>query len=313
MDAEGLTRYKDKLLASGERYVLNDEEVDEFEDIVKVPLVSVFNATATEKLDTRAGVRIYGENPKEAAVLYNVGYMCTCKELFELHNFPFDMQDLQLELRLNDSQTWDLYNLTINQVQFHRTAFELTEWAVHEPVVVRGSPAHKVSTVQLKVRRLAMYYVQNIVLTMTMLSIIGLLCYAMEPDNIGDRLSTMFTLILTVVAFKLVLAQSLPKVAYNTLIDWYMMASFMSLTLTCGACVIPSFYSDSDDQEDANRSALYFSVVLVVTTILLWAMMVLRVKLSHYKDGTREMKPVDKKNWYACRFSTPSYLPPAIS
>ena len=131
LDAEGLSIFTQKVLESGERYVLKDDEVDEFENLYKVPEVSVFNATVTEKLDARAGVRIYGGIPKEAAILYNVGYMCTCKELFELQNFPFDVQDLQLELRLNDSKTWDLYNLTINQVQFHRTAFELTEWGIH--------------------------------------------------------------------------------------------------------------------------------------------------------------------------------------
>ena len=309
LEKEGLSMFIEDLLASGERYVLKDTEVDEFEKITNVPLVSIFNATSIEKLDERAGVRIYGNNPKEAAVLWNMGYTCTCKELFELHNFPFDLQDLQIELRLNDAKTWDKYNLTVNIVQFHKSALELTEWALYEPEVVRGSPSHKTTTVKIKARRLAMYYVQNIVLTMSMLSIIGLLCYGMEPDNLGDRLSTMFTLILTVVAFKLVLAQNLPKVAYNTLIDWYMMASFMSLTITCGVCVIPSLYDDEDDQHHANRVALYFSAILVVATILFWCSMVLRVKWTHSSQGTKEITAVEKKNWYSLRYSSPAYLP----
>ena len=46
----------ESLLSSGERYVLNDHEVDAFEEIINVPLVSIFNATVTEKIDERAGV-----------------------------------------------------------------------------------------------------------------------------------------------------------------------------------------------------------------------------------------------------------------
>ena len=178
-----------------------------------------------------------------------------------------------------------------------------------EPLVVRGNPAHKVSIVKLQVRRFASYYVQNIVLIMALLSIMGLLCYAMEPDNIGDRLSTNFTLILTIVAFKLVLAQSLPKVAYNTLIDWYMIASFVTLTINCVVCCVPSFYGSSSGQFDANRWALYFSTSLVFATNVMWCYMAINVKRRGRKTRTRKMKAIENKNWYACRFSSPSYLP----
>merc|ERR1712079_582298 len=52
--------------------------------------------------------------------------------------------------------------------------------------------------------------------------------FAIEGTELADRLSVVFTMLLTAVAFKIVVADTLPKVAYTTLLDLYLNGLFVS-------------------------------------------------------------------------------------
>ena len=109
---------------------------------------------------------------------------------FELHDFPFDTQDLNLQFRLNDTLTWDAFDLTVVTVQFHKQALVQTEWCAYAPMIKRDSPAHKVTKVQLKFRRLSWFYVQNIAISMLFISSLALLSFVMDVTDLGSRVST---------------------------------------------------------------------------------------------------------------------------
>ena len=49
---------------------------------------------------------------------------------------------------------------------------------------------------------------------MFFLSLLGLLAFSMPVDDIGSRVNTLLTLVLTSVAFKFVLDSALPKVGW---------------------------------------------------------------------------------------------------
>ena len=53
----------------------------------------------------------------------------------------------------------------------------------------------------------------------------------LPPVEFNDRLSNTFTLLLTVVAFKIVLGEKLPKCPYQTLADKYISAGLFILGL----------------------------------------------------------------------------------
>jgi heme/copper-type cytochrome/quinol oxidase subunit 2 len=70
---------------------------------------------------------------------------------------------------------------------------------------------------------------------MVMLAICSLsfTAFAIPREDLGDRMSIVLTLLLTAVAFKLVIADSLPKVSYFTALDTYMNAMFLLLFMVC--------------------------------------------------------------------------------
>ena len=63
-----------------------------------------------------------------------------------------------------------------------------------------------------------------------------------DLDNIGDRLSVIMTLALTIVAFQLVVAEILPKVEYLTYLDKVFLSCFFGVAFVSleSAALTPS-------------------------------------------------------------------------
>ena len=301
----GFAEIADKALNSGNFYSLTRDEIDTYSEKHPIPVPVVFNKIHEEETDP-ADIRCYGGTPNGTALMWNKAFTLTCRERFELQSFPFDMQDLSLEFRLNDPRFWDAYDLTIVSVQFHKQALVQTEWKAFGPTIKRDSPSHKVSKVLLKYRRLSWYYVQNIVAAMLFISSLSLISFVMEVEDLGSRVSTCLTVVLTVVAFKFIVTSSLPKVPYNTCIDYYINAASGVLIVVTYLTVVPFLIQGDDYGVTINSQLGTFSLVLMLVTFFGWGNYSLRVANS-WKQTT-EVKIKEDKNWYSYRFSAPDFL-----
>ena len=80
-------------------------------------------------------------------------------------------------------------------------------------------------------QRRAAYYMWNIALPNFLLSVLVFTSFAIAEEDLADRLSVTLTLVLTSVAFKYMVAQELPRINYLTLLDKYVLLSFVFLAL----------------------------------------------------------------------------------
>ena len=248
--------------------------------------------------------------------MWNMGYVLKCKELYELENFPFDRQDLQIELRQDDSSTWDDFDLTVFSVLFHKHALELSEWETYEPKIEKSS--HKATTILLQVRRIPTFYVTNVVLVMLMLSLLGFTAFALPPDALSDRIDIMLTLLLTAVAFKFVIADAIPKVGYNTHLDNFVMMNMAFLFFAAAVCVAGSLTESLDDTSlwttvmlgvrwDMNRAMTMVCIFIFLFINITWA-----IGVKYALESEIDLKPiklVDGTNWYNFLFANPGFLP----
>merc|ERR1719433_1520327 len=88
-----------------------------------------------------------------------------------------------------------------------------------------------------------------------------------QGDGIVDRLSITLTMMLTSVAFRFLVADSLPKISYYTFLDKYLMYHFvyifmLSLYFTIGPYVL------SDPSEDV--IACYIAVAVLFLIMIMW-------------------------------------------
>lgn len=65
------------------------------------------------------------------------------------------------------------------------------------------------------------FFISNVVVLLALICLLSLGPFCVAQSETGDRLSIIFTLLLTAVTFKFVVSQSLPKVSYQTLLDMY--------------------------------------------------------------------------------------------
>jgi hypothetical protein len=306
LHAIGLRHLAEKALQTGHFYSLTRSEIESLEEEYSIPNISLFNEISNEETDP-FDVRVYGGKEGMTAVLWNKLYHSTCRERFDLQDFPFDCQDLVLDFRLNDPKTWDDFNLTINTVQFHKDALKLSEWKMYAPIVKRDSPKEKATKVLLLVKRFSGFYLQNIVAMMFGLTMLGLLAFAMDVADLGSRVSTILTLILTVVAFKFILASTLPKVPYNCLIDYFMMTQMAALGMMALFCILPNFFA-VDIGKSLNLALALLSCFFIVSSLLSWLLYAKYCVNDVQSRNVKAVPLVPNKNWYSYRYSSPAFL-----
>jgi hypothetical protein len=161
----------------------------------------------------------------------------------DLKKFPFDSQDLTITV------TCDMPNV-INFIEhygfpsyFTRDDFRLgSTFAIPYNTIVftnltYSHPSQSNSGYQypkicfsLKITRKSDYYIYNIALPVGFISGLSLLSMSVNDDgsslHTSERLSITLILLLTLVAYKLVVAESLPKLSYQTYLDYYLWWTF---------------------------------------------------------------------------------------
>ena len=100
-----------------------------------------------------------------------------------------------------------------------------------------------VLTVTVWVSRLHNYYVYNIMVPMTVITCIGVSTVTVPICQVSRRLSVNLTLLLTSVAYKFIVSQDLPNVAYLTFLDKYVLFCLGTLVLYILENVIVSIFA----------------------------------------------------------------------
>ena len=102
-------------------YVAATAQVYDLLEKVPHPLCNTmfFNASDVVETDAFPSVRVY-----TFGVMMNMGYMVNFTGHFNLNSFPFDYQQLNMDVRLNNKHKHH-FDLSVHAVLFNRKAFAL--------------------------------------------------------------------------------------------------------------------------------------------------------------------------------------------
>eukprot|EP00966_Prymnesium_polylepis_P136411 3151943-Prymnesium_polylepis.1 len=216
------------------------------------PIVAVDNYVEVIQGDDDA-LMLFSGHGKEAAVTLRrnasdgegqmqVGLHVTARfrETFELREFPFDVQSLTIPIRMwgaGVEQTQDYGRFLLGTIKSWPD--DHPEWIVHAPAVRTVGALHEKQKVEFTIilQRKSVHYIRTIVLPLAGLTSMTFVAFMLEPDELNDRMSIIITMLLTVVAFKLVIADKLPSLAYSTRLDTYMDLCFVTILAVSLACV----------------------------------------------------------------------------
>eukprot|EP01084_Bolivina_argentea_P172586 298973_1 len=158
-------------------------------------------------------------------------------EQFELRNFPFDCQDLQITLRgkktfdqiicysgcigfNKDSNGYEYGGIGIEGCNF--TEYDCTGMLV-ETYLDRyeSGAAYSVVNFRIKLARKWEIYFWKIIIFIFIITLSTFLVYSLDSESIADKYSLLLTLLLTGVAFQFVIGAYIPNLPYLTILDQY--------------------------------------------------------------------------------------------
>jgi hypothetical protein len=153
--------------------------------------------------------------------LHSYETVATLYEIMELNDFPFDMQNLNISFALEGAwkKSFRLYVHQLDIKCSHNGTNIAEDWEMCAPVCSRKNDYQTV--LSLVVSRRWFHEVVNVIGVTTLLTALSMITFANPPEHVGDRLTVVLTLTLTVVANKTNTSSSLPHVPYATCIDYF--------------------------------------------------------------------------------------------
>ncbi|XP_072180077.1 cys-loop ligand-gated ion channel-like [Diadema setosum] len=211
------------------------------------PRIYFFNAVSIDKYEVkhRKGLKsLYDDetDPIPDAQL-SIRMRGTFKSDMKLNDFPFDYQNLTIKLMSDWPKKVIEFSKDMTQKDSVRTdtvkgdqEWELMKHVDAAPVEEKKMSSGAVNTyplynITVNVKRKPSYYMWNVALIMFLITPLAFTSFAVDREAPEDRLSVTLTLLLTAVAFKFFVSQSLPNKSYQTLLDYYVLWCMVFLCL----------------------------------------------------------------------------------
>lgn len=233
------------------------------------------------------------------AVRYQV--TATFMEEMEIANFPFDCQDFQLTLRL--TQPVESAHLVphFRREKFFKLSTKyltISDWDIHPSTVTFRMSGetdsmfadkfrYSVVAVGVMLQRNPKYYMQRVVMLLFIITSCTGMCFCLDPvDAASDRLSILFTLLLTAVAFLFIVSADLPKVPYMTLMDTYVISCFIAITCVALEATLAKAFNISHEDE---LPVIQFMLVAFFALQLVFAIVMLT---AQRREWDAKMRPI---------------------
>ncbi|ESO87576.1 hypothetical protein LOTGIDRAFT_166456 [Lottia gigantea] len=195
---------------------------------------------------SRISTEVEFNEKREAFIIESRRIHGIFSEHLELYNFPFDIQDLSLLItsELRDTEIILLEDerqlSRINPLGF----VDVQEWKLREFIkttkdvntfheIFFRKKKYPTLTFNFAAVRRPGFFIWNIMFIMALITSLSLTTFAVNTSLPQHRLQMTFTLLLTAVAFKFVVAQSLPKIPYLTYLDIHILGCMIMLYLVC--------------------------------------------------------------------------------
>lgn len=158
---------------------------------------------------------------------------------FDLRHFPFDQQSLTIAM---ESFTFnrDVVQLRPNEdlVGYGENLY-LPEWRIRGVTAstidagqVRDRVPFSRAEYKINIKRETGYYLFKLSVPLILIVMLSWSVFWMRNESLGGRMRISSTAFLTIVAYQFAVSGSLPKVAYLTLMDKLMIASFILIALS---------------------------------------------------------------------------------
>jgi len=210
----------------------------------------------------------------------------------DLHQFPFDQQIVSLKVR---SSVWGADRLTLKNITnpkmidtMTENCSEMKEWDllgkcdIFESKYYNAEDLRDVSQIvaNFQYKRKTGFYVQNIVILVMMIQVMGWCIFFCPPANVDSRCGITITLFLAAVAFNFIVVGVTPRISHSTYLSRYFFSTYAIIVAEVVENVIVSIIEKSSD-----TAAQIFDWVCLVVFVVLTVAYSIAFIVAGYKKG----------------------------
>ncbi len=177
----------------------------------------------------------------------------------DLRRFPLDVQKLHLRLTFPDFEPDQLEPLPdrgfSGMAQTMTIAdWSLGEWSIHADSITAIKNIRRASVLfSFQTERMAGYYVWKIIFPMMLIVFMSWTVFWIKPENAGAQIGLATSSMLTLIAFRFILGNLLPRVSYLTELDYFTLGSTILVFLALVEVVLTSGLAQAGKGETALR------------------------------------------------------------
>ena len=221
--------WQDPDLAGGEGLRLLD-----LDEIWHPTLLIINRRSVTESLPAEVAVR------PDGTVKYLQRFTGEFSAPMDLREFPRDRQEFFVHF-VAPSVSGAAVTLVPDEsiVSLRAEEFSISDWKVGEAVlesaefqVAPGAPPHPGVKLSLPARRLATYYVIQVLIPLVAIVMMAYAVFWVAPAVVATRVGVVVTTMLTLIAYRFMLANHVPRLPYLTRLDWFMLGATVLVILT---------------------------------------------------------------------------------
>jgi hypothetical protein len=166
-----------------------------------------------------------------------------------LRTFPFDDQIFRISL-LSPEYAEDEVRLVVNETQTgKRDLLNISDWTVDSITASIGTYrtetiGRPLSTYEytISARRQVGFYIWKVIVPLILIVAMSWTVFWVSPAQFGPQIGLSATAMLTLIAFQFALVSVLPKLAYFTTLDWFIVGSTILVFLALVEAVAASFF-----------------------------------------------------------------------
>lgn len=179
----------------------------------------------------------------DGAVEYEVRLIGELTSPMELSRFPFDSQNLLVQL---ESFVWssdEMQLLVARDSDQFDTDLTIRDWTIlnvaSDVAVERYVTGDEYSrfTSTIFVQRQPWFYVWGVFFPLVLVTFFGFLCFFWDQDTVTERVAQALACLLTVTAQSLAVSGDLPKISYFTRIDYAFLLTYIVLLIVAAESI----------------------------------------------------------------------------
>ena len=211
----------------------------------------------------------------DGGVTYRQRFSGTFVVSLDLRDFPVDEQVLPVRLVFPDYSEQELQLEIDSETTGQSPRFDIPDWSIDDgrlrvdPLAFTPGLSRASLLYELKARRHVWYYALKVMLPLVLIVCMSWAAFWIDPENAGAQIGVATSSMLTLIAYRFMLGNLLPKVAYMTRLDYFILGSTILVFITLIEVLITSALAKAKRESVAKKWDLWCRWLFPVTFLLL--------------------------------------------